>query len=64
MFMRVSNRIRIKVSKTFETFWGKHTLYWCSKRSLDIDFIYFFGGGGVKIHYISEMVKYVIPHVP
>lgn len=60
MFMRVSNRIRIKVSKTFETF-GENIHY----IGVPKDFIYFFGGGGgIKIHYILEMVKYVIPHVP
>lgn len=58
MFMRVSNRIRIKVSKTFETF-GENIHY----IGVPKDFIYFFWGG-IKIHYILEMVKYVIPHVP
>lgn len=59
MFMRVSNRIRIKVSKTFETF-GENIHY----IGVPKDFIYFFFGGGIKIHDILEMVKYVIPHVP
>lgn len=49
MFMRVSNRIRIKVSKTFETF-GENIHY----IGVPKDFIYFFLGGDKDTLYLRN----------